>query len=513
MSLEFNKIAAAVLTGSVIAMASGFVADLLIHEEHLEESVYQVAGVESSEAMVASTGPSLDPVLPLLASASVEEGEGVAKKCAACHDFTKGGPNKVGPNLWGVVNRPVAAHEGFSFSDGLSGVADEAWSYSALNHFLADPKGYAPGTKMSFAGIKKVEDRAALIAYLRSLDDAPAPLPSEDEINALMQEAAASSESAPEGGEVAAAAAEGAMEASGGSISALLASADAEAGSKVARKCSACHSFEEGGPNKVGPNLYDLVGREIASHEGYSYSDALSSKAGSQWDYESLAAFLTDPKAWAPGTKMSFAGVKKPEELADLIAYLRSLSANPAPLPDKAEAEPVGAAGQQKLSDDLTDEEKRQEAIAFAEQMKQLEDDLARTLEIEELLKKEEVRWQSQVMTRDPDRGEQVAQDCAACHSWEENGADLIGPNLFGLFGRRVASRKTYDYSLCIKRLNDPRRQWRFWSYQLFLDFLGDPGQYLSDCGREHPKVPGGEERLELASYFRLQAGDLYHIE
>lgn len=128
------------------------------------------------------------------------------------------------------------------------------------------------------------------------------------------------------------AAAETAPAGGGEGIAALLAAADAEAGAKVSRKCAACHSFDEGGPNKVGPNLWDIVGRPVAGHEGYKYSDALSGLGG-EWSYDRLDAFLTKPKDYAAGTKMSFAGVKSAEDRANLIAFLRGQSADPKPLP------------------------------------------------------------------------------------------------------------------------------------------------------------------------------------
>ena len=116
------------------------------------------------------------------------------------------------------------------------------------------------------------------------------------------------------------------------SLAKLLASADAAASRKIARKCSACHSLTKSGKNKIGPNLWDIVGAAKARNAGFNYSKAMRAKGG-KWGYEALNAFLANPRAYIKGNKMTFAGVKKPRGRADLIAYLRSLSASPAPLP------------------------------------------------------------------------------------------------------------------------------------------------------------------------------------
>ena len=112
----------------------------------------------------------------MLAAANADAGQKVAKKCTACHSFTKGGANKVGPNLWNVVGGKPASVSGYKYSGAMSGMTVN-WEYEELNKFLYKPKAYLKGTKMSFAGLKKARDRATIIAYLRSLSDNPKPLP------------------------------------------------------------------------------------------------------------------------------------------------------------------------------------------------------------------------------------------------------------------------------------------------------------------------------------------------
>lgn len=173
-SLEGNKLLAAVLTAGIIASASGVFSRILYAPHDLVEPVYRVEA--KVEAAASKTSEPTKPLPELLAAANVENGEKVAKKCAACHGFDKGGANKVGPNLWGVVAKPIGHAAGFSYSSAITGKGGD-WSYEALDKFLENPKSFAPGTKMSFAGLPKASERADVIAYLRSRADSPAPLP------------------------------------------------------------------------------------------------------------------------------------------------------------------------------------------------------------------------------------------------------------------------------------------------------------------------------------------------
>jgi len=175
--LLMNKIAGAILSATLLAIVTGFIAHLIYQPETLAKPAYAIAAAVPAPAAAAAKAPAgPEPVGGLLAGADAAAGKSGAKKCVACHSFKKGGPKKVGPNLWNMVGAKQAGVSGYKYSGAFKGLAG-SWSYAELNKFLFKPKAYVKGTKMSFAGLKKAKDRANMIAYLRSLSDNPKPLP------------------------------------------------------------------------------------------------------------------------------------------------------------------------------------------------------------------------------------------------------------------------------------------------------------------------------------------------
>ncbi|HUI18873.1 MAG TPA: cytochrome c family protein [Alphaproteobacteria bacterium] len=176
-SFEINKIVGAGLMALLIATVIGHAGDILVREPEGGSHI-EIAGVETASAP-AATAPApaaLQPIEPFLAKASIDDGKKVANQCKVCHTLGKGEPARIGPNLYGIVGEKVAARAGFQFSDALKKVSGD-WSFDELNKWLAGPQQLAPGTKMTFVGIKDEQQRADVIAYLNSLSDAPQPLP------------------------------------------------------------------------------------------------------------------------------------------------------------------------------------------------------------------------------------------------------------------------------------------------------------------------------------------------
>jgi cytochrome c2 len=327
-------------------------------------------GEDEAAEEVADAAPDMAAIF---ASADASKGERVFNKCKACHAL-EDGANGVGPYLYDVVGRDVGAVDGFSYSGALSEAAD-VWTAENLYAFLENPAGYAPGTSMGFAGLGKSEDRANVIAYMDQADgetdiviEAAAEAPAEDAAaeetaaeEAPAEEAAAEEAPAEEAATEEAPAEEAATEeapaeeaatedapaeepateeapaqeeaateeaatedsAGESAFAAMVASADAGNGERLYRRCQACHKLEDGA-NGVGPHLYGVVGRDIAGVDGFNYSDALKGLDGA-WTLDQLSAWIENPREFAPGNRMGFAGLKDEQDRADLMAYLQTV--------------------------------------------------------------------------------------------------------------------------------------------------------------------------------------------
>lgn len=214
-----------------------------------------------------------------MAAGDAVKGKKVAKKCVACHTLTEGGKNRLGPNLFNILDKPAGNVKGYKYSKAMksSGIT---WDQSTFLDFVAKPKKVIKGTKMSFKGLKKATQRTDLLAYFETLK-------------------------------------------SGDSAQGL--TGNVEDGIKVAVKhCNVCHTFEKGGKVAFGPNLFDMAGKPAAAIAGYKYSDALKA-SGLTWTDVNLVGFLANPEQFLPGTTARFPGLKSAKDKADILAYMKSL--------------------------------------------------------------------------------------------------------------------------------------------------------------------------------------------
>ena len=337
----YNKVAMAVLLALLLFFGTRTLIDIVFQEELPETPGYVVAG--AGDDLVQGGGEKKEEdkgaaFILALNKADPAKGEQGVGLCKACHSFEKGGPNMIGPGLYGIVGKKIGAHEGYTYSAALKDKGGE-WTFEDMNLWLENPQGYAAGTTMAYAGIPDVQDRADLIAYLNQNSDDPLPIPEPPEEPAAEEAADAS-------------AAEESPDEAAPEVLSLLAEADPALGEKEAALCKVCHSFEAGGANMVGPNLHNIVGAELAKKDGFSYSQALKDKGGA-WTYERLDVWLENPQAFAAGTTMAYPGIADAKKRADVIAYLRSETENPPPLPaaDAAAAPAEGEAASENADD------------------------------------------------------------------------------------------------------------------------------------------------------------------
>ncbi len=195
MDNRSNTIAGWVLGAGIVALGASIVAGEMFHHERPEKMGYPIEGV--SDKIGEAGGEAEPPIANLLAAADAAKGEQVFKKCTACHTINKGGANGTGPNLWGVMGGAIGKHApGFAYSPALAGKGGN-WDWESMSQWVKSPRDFAPGTKMTFAGLSKPEDRANLLAYLNSQGDGPLALPTPQAAPASPEKAAAEASDQP----------------------------------------------------------------------------------------------------------------------------------------------------------------------------------------------------------------------------------------------------------------------------------------------------------------------------
>jgi len=253
----------------------------------------------------------------------------------------------------------------------------------------------------------------------------------------------------------------------------LLAKADAARGETTAAVCKACHSFEAGQPSPIGPNLHDLVGRKIASVEGFNYSPALKAHAGEEWTYENLNHWLTNPQVFASGTTMGFPGLPDAKQRADVILFLRSKTENAPPPPQVTAAAPAA------------------EGAKPAEGATKPGGEAAPGAEILPALAK-----------ADPKKGEAAAAACKVCHSFDKGAPSLIGPNLYGVVGRKIASVEGFNYSPALKT-KASEGDWTFEHLDLWLT---NPQAFAPGTAMAFPGLPDLHTRADVIDFLRTKS-------
>jgi cytochrome c len=254
-------------------------------------------------------------------------------------------------------------------------------------------------------------------------------------------------------------------------LPAVLAKGDAKRGETTAAVCKACHSFGAGVPSPIGPNLHNVVGRKIASVEGFNYSPALKSKEGN-WTYENLDHWLTNPQVFAQGTTMGFPGLPDAQQRGDAILFLRSQTDNPPPLPAVVAAAPAA-----KVAKPTEGAKPGGEAAPGAEILPAL-------------------------AKADPKKGEGDVTLCKVCHSFDKGTPSPVGPNLYGVVGRKIASLEGFSYSPALKGKTSEGD----WTFEHLDMWLTNPQAFASGTTMAFPGLPDLATRADVIAFLRAKS-------
>jgi cytochrome c len=260
----------------------------------------------------------------------------------------------------------------------------------------------------------------------------------------------------------------------GSELPALLAKGDAAKGETTAAVCKACHAFEKDAPSPIGPNLHNVVGRKIASVEGFNYSPALKAKSGETWTYEHIDAMIHKPSEFAPGTLMAFPGLPDAQQRADVLLFLRSKTDNPPPLPEVVATAPEAAAPAGEAAKPAGDP----------------------NLEVAALVAK-----------ADPAKGEAATAICKACHVFDKGAPSPVGPNLYGVMGRKIASVEGFNYTPAMKAHAEET-----WDYAHVDRLIHKPAEFAPGTMMAFPGLPDANQRAEVIAFLRTKADSPYPL-
>ncbi len=455
--MELNKIFAALLVAGIISLGSAILADALYTPDVPAEQAFIIAVPEDEEAAAdaaeAEAEEVVESVLPLMADADPAAGEDLSRACAACHSFDEGGPNLVGPNNWDVVGSVMGHIADFNYSDALQERHDagDIWSYASLDAFLLNPQAYLPGTSMVYAGIPDVQDRANLIAWLRTLSSDPFPLPTPEEISAVTGETETGEAPAEE-----AAAEEVASDETAAADAEETAPAEEAAPEEAATEETAAASTAE------EPAAEEVVTEEAAAAEDTTAEETTTEEAAAETETAeapSETAETTEETAAAEETATADeAAATEETAAAEETAAVEETAADPAA--EETAAAPADAGPGWDTP------------AALAERL----------------------------AAADPANGQAEAAICMACHNFDPGGPNLVGPNNWDVVGSVMGHVESFNYT---QGLQDRHAAGDVWTYQSLDDYLAAPMQYIPETSMAFAGVADDQARADIIAWLR----------